>query len=169
LSRTGRSKIPTYRIVVAEKSAAVKGKYHEAVGYFNPALETPELTYDRERIEYWISKGAQPSETLARILAKDGFAGMEKYYDAKKKYQKKSKKDKKGAEGAEGEEKPADEKPAGEEVKGEAKGEEAPAEEAKEEKPVEEAPAEEKPAEETPKGEEEKEEAPKEETEAKEA
>ena len=136
LSRTGRKKIPTYRIVVAEKSAAVKGKSHEVVGHYNPALAVPELIYDKERILHYLSNGAQPSETLARILTKDGFEEMSKYFDAKKKYQKKAKGksqkekgEKGGAEGnkeegimnkeGEGTEKPAEDK----------KADEAPAEE----------------------------------------
>lgn len=79
LQRTGRSNLATYRIVVAEGARAVKGKAMEFVGHYLPALKNPELKIDAERITYWVSKGAVPSDTVARLLKKEGVKGMEKF------------------------------------------------------------------------------------------
>lgn len=78
--------------MVAEKTAAVKGKCHEVVGHYNPAKDTPELVYDKERIQYWVSQGARPSETLARTLCRAGFEEMSKFFNKDRKFQKKNKK-----------------------------------------------------------------------------
>lgn len=79
LQRTGRSNLATYRIVVAENARAVKGKAMEFVGHYLPAQKTPELKVDTERVTYWVSKGAIPSDTVARLLKKEGVKGMEKF------------------------------------------------------------------------------------------
>ncbi len=86
-----------YRIVVAEKTAAVKGQYQEILGHFKPALGVPEVVFEKERIQYWVKNGARPSPTVARLLHKQGLEEMVKFYDAKKKYNKKSKKETKEA------------------------------------------------------------------------
>lgn len=91
-----------YRIVVAEKTAAVKGQYQEILGHFKPALGVPEVIFEKERIQYWIKNGARPSPTVARLLHKQGLEEMVKFYDAKKKYNKKSKKEAKAAAAAAG-------------------------------------------------------------------
>ena len=57
----------------------------------NPLAENPRLIFDKERVQYWISVGAQPTETVARILHKNGVGGMDRFVDFKKKYNKKSK------------------------------------------------------------------------------
>ena len=82
LQRTGRENNPTYRIVVAEKSAPVKGKYL-------PSREPVILELKTERIEHWTSKGAIPSDTVARLVSKKGMKGMDKYF---KRYTKQRKK-----------------------------------------------------------------------------
>ena len=79
LQRTGRENIPTYRIVVAEKSDPVKGKSHEVVGHYLPARDPVVFEYKAERIQFWVDRGALPSETLARLLRKAGMKGMEKF------------------------------------------------------------------------------------------
>jgi len=78
LQRTGRKNQAAYRIVVAEKSAPVKGKHLEVVGTYNPS-ENKKFTVDQARIDHWISVGAQPSETVAGLLKYNGVSGMEKY------------------------------------------------------------------------------------------
>ena len=79
LQRAGRRKSPFYRIVVAEKSAPVKGKFIERVGHYNP-LSTPKtVVLKSERIEHWISVGATPSDTVARLAAKNGISAAEKF------------------------------------------------------------------------------------------
>ena len=70
LSRKGRKKIPFYRIVVIDSKKARDGKFIERVGHYDP--RSKELSLKRDRIEYWISKGAQPTNTVAKLIAKEG-------------------------------------------------------------------------------------------------
>lgn len=70
LSRTGRKKQPYYRVVVAEKSAPIKGRLIEVLGHFNP--RTKELEIDVERAKERVKNGAQPSETAEALLEKAG-------------------------------------------------------------------------------------------------
>lgn len=91
LSRTGKRTQPSFRLVVAEQSNAVKGKYLELLGHYVPALNPKQLDYKKDRIEYWISKGAQPSDTVAGILKREGFKDMDKYLDPKDKKRRKKK------------------------------------------------------------------------------
>lgn len=79
LQRTGRTNLATYRIVVAEKARAVKGKFHEIVGHYLPAQKNPVFKFEAERIEHWISMGAIPSDTVARMLKREGMKGMDKF------------------------------------------------------------------------------------------
>lgn len=79
LQRTGRENTPTYRIVVSEKTRSAKKGAHEILGHYLPSQKTPVFTCDTERAAYWISKGAIPSDTVARLLKKNGLEGMEKY------------------------------------------------------------------------------------------
>lgn len=73
----GRKGQPHYRILVAEHARAVQGKFIEAVGTYKPTSKEFEALKDR--IEYWISVGAQPSQTVARLLKKNGYADMDKF------------------------------------------------------------------------------------------
>ncbi|MDF1549736.1 MAG: 30S ribosomal protein S16 [Bacteroidales bacterium] len=68
LSRFGKKKQPTYRIVVLEKNKDPWGDYLENLGHYNP--RSKEITLNAERIKYWISQGAQPSDTIHNILVK---------------------------------------------------------------------------------------------------
>ncbi len=70
LSRTGRKKQPNYRVVVAEKSAAVKGRFLEILGHYNP--RTKDLQLDADRAKAVLADGAQPSETAEALLQKAG-------------------------------------------------------------------------------------------------
>ncbi len=76
LQRTGRKNEPTYRLVVAENSAPVKGNYVELVGHYLPSRTSPVLTVDAARITHWVSKGAKASDTVARLLTAQGIAGL---------------------------------------------------------------------------------------------
>ncbi len=78
LQRTGRKNQPSYRMVVAEKSRPVKKKHIEVVGSYNPS-EGKKITFKKDRIDYWISVGAQPSDTVAGLLKFNGMKDMEKY------------------------------------------------------------------------------------------
>lgn len=163
LTRTGKKGQPSYRIVVAEKSKAVKRKYLELLGHYLPAVEPKKVELKKDRIEYWISKGAQPTDTAAALFKSQGMDDMDKFMEPRnKKKKKKGEQPEEEAPKAEAAapapaaaESPKEEAPK-EEAKSEAKSEEkpadAPAEEpAKEEpkeEPKEEASAEDKPAEE---------------------
>lgn len=79
LQRTGRSRVPTYRVVLAEKSWAAKGRFQEILGHYLLDRDPPVLQVQEERILHWVKRGAVPSDTLARILQKNGVAGMERF------------------------------------------------------------------------------------------
>lgn len=79
LTRTGRTKQESFRIVVAEHARPVKGKFIEIVGYYHPAKNPKIFTVHKDRVSYWISKGAKPSGSVASLLKKDGMPDMEKY------------------------------------------------------------------------------------------
>lgn len=70
LARGGAKKRPFYHIVVADSRRARDGRYIERIGYLNPiATENEErIRLQKERVEYWISKGAQTSQRVAKIL-----------------------------------------------------------------------------------------------------
>lgn len=90
LQRTGRKNLATYRIVAAEKSRPVKGKFIEILGHYLPAQKSKEVKVDTERASHWIGQGAIPSNTVARILSKNGMKGMEKYMESYTKKRSKS-------------------------------------------------------------------------------
>ena len=72
MARGGAKKRPFYSIVVADRRRAPGGKYIERIGFYNPRAKENEetLRLDRERVDYWISKGAQLSETGAGLYKK---------------------------------------------------------------------------------------------------
>ncbi|MEY2985930.1 MAG: hypothetical protein RJB24_159 [Candidatus Parcubacteria bacterium] len=69
LSRVGKKNTPIYKVVVAEKTRPVKGKFIESLGMYNPGNK--DNTLNAERIKYWISVGAQPSQTVHNLLVKN--------------------------------------------------------------------------------------------------
>lgn len=73
LSRKGRRNRPMYRIVVAEHSKPTDGKFVEVVGTYNSIAQDQPLLVNKERVEYWMSQGAKPSNTVAKLLNKVGF------------------------------------------------------------------------------------------------
>ncbi len=68
LSRVGKKKQPTYRIVVIEKRNSRNGSFIEIVGHYNPRQEPAAIHLKTDRIQYWLSKGAQPSDTVRSFL-----------------------------------------------------------------------------------------------------
>lgn len=70
LSRVGARKQPYYRIVVIEKDRARNGRSIEVVGTYNPRTEPASVVLKRDRIDYWKSVGAQPSDIVAKLLEK---------------------------------------------------------------------------------------------------
>jgi len=70
LARTGARKQPHYRVVVIEKERARNGRPVEVVGTYNPRTSPAEIVLKRERIDYWVSKGAKMSDRVSKIFAK---------------------------------------------------------------------------------------------------
>ena len=70
LARFGAKKKPSYRIVVIDKERARDSRSVEVVGHYNPVRQPAEVHLEHDRIEYWMKSGAQPSETVARLLKK---------------------------------------------------------------------------------------------------
>ena len=70
LSRIGARKQPYYRVVVIDKERARHGRSVEVVGLYNPRTTPATIDLKRDRIDYWVSKGAQLSDTVRRLLAK---------------------------------------------------------------------------------------------------
>jgi small subunit ribosomal protein S16 len=68
LARFGAKKKPSYRVVVIDKTRARDSRSVEVVGFYNPVSQPPTIKLEHERIEYWLKNGAQPSETVSRLL-----------------------------------------------------------------------------------------------------
>ena len=68
LMRMGAKKRPAYRIVVKEKLSKRDGAYIENLGTYNPTQNPAEIKLDAERVQYWIERGAQPTETVRRLI-----------------------------------------------------------------------------------------------------
>lgn len=134
LMRMGAKKAPFYRVVVKEKRSKRDGKYLENLGTYNPMTEPAEIDLKHERIKYWISVGAQPSETVASLIKhnpamteEEKAEAIQKRKDAKeakKAAELKAKADKEAAEKAKAEQEAA-EKAAAEQAEAEAAAAEA--------------------------------------------
>jgi small subunit ribosomal protein S16 len=73
LMRLGAKQNPHYRVVVVDARNKRSGEYIESLGYYDPRDTTPEpLKIDVERANYWLSQGAQPTDTALRLLQKAG-------------------------------------------------------------------------------------------------
>jgi len=68
LMRIGAKKRPSYRIVVKEKQSKRDGACLENLGTYNPTREPAEINLKAERVQYWIEKGAQPTDTVRQII-----------------------------------------------------------------------------------------------------
>ena len=68
LARFGAKKKPTYRVVVIDKERARNSRSVEVVGHYNPVAQPAQVQLNRERIEFWMKNGAQPSDTVTRLL-----------------------------------------------------------------------------------------------------
>jgi len=166
MSRGGAKKRPYYRIVIADSRMPRDGRYIERVGTYDPLLpkdHESRVTLVEDRIKYWLSVGALPSDRVNRFLDAAGIMKREarnnpqkalpgqKRLDreeAKREAEEKAKEEAAAAAAAPAEEAPAEESPAEETPAEEAPAEEAPAEEAPTEEAAAEAPAEEASAEE---------------------
>jgi small subunit ribosomal protein S16 len=76
LRREGSSKRPRYRVVVADSRAPRDGRFIEIIGHYNPVTQPPTVKIDREKASAWISKGAQPSNTVKKLIAVAAKAGV---------------------------------------------------------------------------------------------
>jgi len=68
LRRMGTTKRPAYRVVVADSRSPRDGRFLEVLGHYNPLTEPPTVALDRAKIEAWIKKGAQPSNTVRKLI-----------------------------------------------------------------------------------------------------
>jgi len=143
LARHGAKKAPYFRVVVADSRMPRNGRFIEIVGRYNPRVKPLDIELDVEKVDEWISKGAQPTEAAAKIIAIA--KGEKEAAPAKEKLSKRAiaKKEAEAAAAKEAKEAAAAEKAAAKEAaKAEAEAaEEAPAVDTAEEAPAEETPA----------------------------
>lgn len=72
LMRMGKKKQPTYRVVVADSRSPRDGRFIEAVGTYEPRMEPSTIEIDNDRVLGWLAKGAQPTETVRKLLVVSG-------------------------------------------------------------------------------------------------
>jgi small subunit ribosomal protein S16 len=75
LRRTGTTKRPHYRVVVSDSRSRRDGRFLEILGHYDPRRNPPEVSIDGERAQYWIVRGARPSETVRSLLKRKAAAG----------------------------------------------------------------------------------------------
>jgi small subunit ribosomal protein S16 len=83
LRRIGAKNQPSYRLVAADSQAPRNGAFLTIIGHYNPLTEPYTVVIDEEKALYWLGKGAQPTATAARLLAKAGI--LEKFKTLKEK------------------------------------------------------------------------------------
>lgn len=84
LTRVGKKNSPAYRVVIADKRRAVKRKFIEIIGHYNPMVTPKELVISKERALFWMANGAQPSDTVRNFMVDLGI--LEKDQKAVKVY-----------------------------------------------------------------------------------
>ncbi|MGD8401022.1 MAG: 30S ribosomal protein S16 [Bacillota bacterium] len=72
LNRMGAKKRPFYRMVVADSRSPRDGRFLEIIGHYNPIVDPIELVVDKDKAQDWLKKGAQPSDTVKRLLKQVG-------------------------------------------------------------------------------------------------
>ena len=72
LARRGSKKHPTYRIVVADTRRARDGRFIETIGYYNPQPDPSLVVVDEAKAKQWLECGAQPSDTVRKLLSLKG-------------------------------------------------------------------------------------------------
>ena len=83
LKRMGAKKKPFYRVVAADSRTKRDGITIEDIGYYNPVTEPATVKIDEEKALAWLSKGAQPTDTVRDLLSKEGI--MKKFHESKMK------------------------------------------------------------------------------------
>ena len=71
LMRIGKTKQPSYRVVVKEARSPRNGKYIEQVGFYDPLSEPADVRLDEDRVKYWLGVGAQPTERVRTLISKN--------------------------------------------------------------------------------------------------
>lgn len=84
LARVGKKNSPSYRVVVAEQKMAVKRKFIEIIGNYNPSVNPKQLVINKERAVFWMDQGAQPSDTIRNLMCDLGI--LDKKEKAQKVY-----------------------------------------------------------------------------------
>ena len=74
LTRTGKKKAPSYRVIVADNRYPRDGRFIEEIGFYDPTAEPSVVKIDTEKAKEWIAKGAKPTETVAKLLKIAGLA-----------------------------------------------------------------------------------------------
>lgn len=105
LTRMGDKDAPFYRLVATDSRVARDGKYIEKLGTYNPLLKENNIQLNTERVQYWLSVGAQPTDTAKELLVKQGLIEKKAYREPKPKQMPPAPK-------AKVEEQPAEEQPA---------------------------------------------------------
>jgi small subunit ribosomal protein S16 len=72
LTRVGATKQPTYRFVVADSRSARDGRQLDTIGHYNPRTDPVTIQVDADKAQRWLSQGAQPSDTVARLFRQAG-------------------------------------------------------------------------------------------------
>jgi len=72
LKRVGKKHAPQYRIVVSENEKVPRGPFVEEIGYYHPVSAEKTVSIKKDRAEYWLSKGARPSDTVKNLFKKNG-------------------------------------------------------------------------------------------------
>ena len=70
LRRMGAKKAPYYRVVVADSHSPRDGRFIEEIGTYDPMADSDKIKVDMERVKYWISNGAQPTDTVRGLIKK---------------------------------------------------------------------------------------------------
>ena len=83
LKRMGAKKAPFYRVIVADSRSPRDGRFIDTIGTYNPIPAEYEVKIDEEKALYWLSNGAQPTDTVKNLLSKKGI--MTKYAESKTK------------------------------------------------------------------------------------
>ncbi|MDR1759938.1 MAG: 30S ribosomal protein S16 [Fibrobacter sp.] len=81
LSRFGKRHQPIYRVIVVDNRKSRDGQFIEQVGFYNPNLAKPEIRFEQDKVMKWLTSGAQPSDTVASLLRKQGI--MELFHEVR--------------------------------------------------------------------------------------
>ena len=72
LRRMGQIHAPFYRVIVADSRSPRNGRFIEEIGTYNPTVEPSEIKIDAEKAKQWLANGAQPTESVAKLLKRAG-------------------------------------------------------------------------------------------------